>query len=144
MVAALKSAPEHHNFVQPPGIVQATVCVPSGIVAKPGMNCPTVTSLFAADALAKQQNVSWWGGQQLSSKISVNDLASGIPAEITGWKRYLAQEYQRSYHGARPPSGQQVRGPAPAPAAPAPQVQPPVAVQPPPQPPPQRGRGRGR
>ena len=135
MVDALKAVPEHHNFVQPPGIVRATVCVPSGIVATPGMRCPTVTGMFAADALAKQNNASWWGGQELSSVIPVAQRVAGIPAEITGWKRYLAEEYQRSYGGARPA----------APATPAPQTQPASPPQPQqPQPPRRRGRGGGR
>ena len=81
----------------------ATVCVPSGIVKPANSNCPSVTGLFAADALAKQQNNNaWWGGQQLPGAESISARLSGIPSGITGWKLYLAQEYLRSYGGARP------------------------------------------
>ena len=130
-------------FVRPPGVVKATVCVPSGIIYKPGMSCPTVTGDFALDALAKQ-NPNWWGGQQVSGVVPANSNA--IPGDINGWKRYLADEYIRSFHGAAP-AQPAVRNTSPAPAPP---QRPPAAAPPaPPAPPPAaprpapRGRGRG-
>ncbi|HEY7802372.1 MAG TPA: transglycosylase domain-containing protein [Dehalococcoidia bacterium] len=154
IVDALKTVPVHHDFVEPPGIVTATVCVPSGIVKPANSNCPSVTGLFAVDALAKQNNNNaWWGGQQLPGAESISARLSGIPSGITGWKLYLAQEYLRSYGGARPtgPASQVNLGPAPRlpvlPARPAPQVAPPPAAPAPPPapqrvPPGQQRRGR--
>ncbi|MBF6599968.1 MAG: penicillin-binding protein [Dehalococcoidia bacterium] len=127
MVAALNAAPERRPFVQPPGIVTATVCVPSGIVKPPNSTCPSVTGLFAADALAKQaNNDAWWGGQQLPGAVPITARLSGIPAGITGWKLYLAQEYLRTLGTSRQPTPppQARRGPAPiVPVAPVPQLQ---------------------
>jgi membrane peptidoglycan carboxypeptidase len=110
-------------FIRPEGLVQATVCVPSGRPPRPGERCPTVTGTFAAEALNRQDD-SWWGGQKLLGPVSVSQ---GIPAEITGWKRYLAQEYQRSYRGAPIPRSAPPRASAPPP--------PPAQQQPAPPPP---------
>ena len=100
MLDALKSLPQRHPFVRPPGLVEATVCVPSGIVAPAGAHCPTVTGLFAQDALSKQ-DARWWGGRELPSALPLSARIDGIPAGITGWQRYLAEEYLRTY-GAPP------------------------------------------
>src|SRR5438105_2221429 len=59
------------DFVKPPGIVTATVCVPSGLRAVPGSNCPTVTGTFAQDALDKQAD-DWWGGQKLAGPLPLD------------------------------------------------------------------------
>jgi membrane peptidoglycan carboxypeptidase len=119
------------DWPKPDGIVQATVCVPSGIVKQPGMNCPSITGMFAADALARQ-NDHWWGGQPVGQTITGNN-ANSIPEDITGWKRYLADEYASSYRSSGMPAP---RSPAPtappAPGAPAPAAPPQAA--PPPQP----------
>ena len=130
------------DFVKPPGIVTATVCVPSGLRAVPGSNCPTVAGTFAQDALDKQAD-DWWGGQKLAGPLPLDARLARIPAEITGWKRYLADEYGRSYRsgGAPQTSAPPPNSPPPAPPAPAP----PAPVAPPPQPtpvqqPPRRGR----
>ncbi|TAK63412.1 MAG: hypothetical protein EPO22_06620 [Dehalococcoidia bacterium] len=98
MVAAL-AGKQPRDFVKPDGIIKATVCVPSGIAVKPGISCPSVTSTFAAEALARQ-NDTWWGGQDAGVRISNVSL---VPAAITGWKRYLADEYLRSYGPRTPP-----------------------------------------
>ena len=116
IVAALEGKTPR-DFVKPAGIVEATVCVPSGIVKTPQMNCPTVTGMFAQDALSKQ-TPNWWGGQLIGSPGN----PAQIPEEITGWKRTLAQEYQRSGTGAAP---------RPANANPPPQLPPPNQPPPP-------------
>jgi membrane peptidoglycan carboxypeptidase len=98
MVAAL-AGKTPSNFVEPPGLVQATVCVPSGLRATPDMHCPTVTGTFAQDALDREAN-DHWGGEQLDSLVSANTCATCIPSEITGWKRYLAVEYNNRLGGS--------------------------------------------
>ncbi len=115
------------DFVKPDGIVEATVCVPSGLVFEKGMNCPTVKGLFAEDALKKQTD-RWWGGQGIGALGKPK--AGSVPEELTGWKRTLAEEYLRMYRGGRP--AQRTSAPTPvatveqptgqAPAAPAPLV----------------------
>lgn len=121
------------EWPQPDGIVQATVCVPSGIVKQPGMNCPSVTGTFAAAALA-QQNDHWWGGQQVAETIGPSDVNT-IPPDITGWKRYLALEYLRSYGGAPAPAPPPAAAPPPPPAAaPPPTTAPPAQATPQPVP----------
>jgi membrane peptidoglycan carboxypeptidase len=112
MVAALDGKTPR-DFQKPDGIVQATVCVPSGIIKTPQMNCPSVTGMFASDALSKQKP-NWWGGQMIGSTGNPTQ----IPEEITGWKRTLAQEYQRS--GTRPVPTPSVTSGAPPPPPPVP------------------------
>ena len=105
--------------MKPEGIVDATVCVPSGIVATPGTNCRTVTGRFGKQALDNRPP-NWWGGQLVSGQAQVS--ANAIPADITGWKLYVAQEYLSRYGGSRAPSRAQQSSPAqpnPAPRAPA-------------------------
>lgn len=96
MVEALAGR-QPRDFVRPDGLVEATVCVPSGLVYQPGMSCPTVHGLFAEDALKKQTD-RWWGGQAIGSLGG--PLAGRLPEDLTGWKRTLAQEYLRSYRGS--------------------------------------------
>ncbi len=144
IIAALEGKTPR-DFAKPDGIVEATVCVPSGIIRKPEMKCPSVTGTFALDALAKQ-NDHWWGGQDVGS--TPDPLK--IPAEITGWKLQLAQEYLRSY-GTRPAPPRPASPPqtdAPPPPVVPPAAQPPAGgapdVAPPPATPQTRQQGRGR
>ncbi len=120
MVAAL-AGKTPHNFVDPGGLVEATVCVPSGLRATPDMHCPTVTGLFAQDALDRESS-DHWGGEQLNPLVSEDTCATCIPSEITGWKRYLAMEYLNRFGGSYPTSGPQAQESTPAqiPATPAP------------------------
>jgi membrane peptidoglycan carboxypeptidase len=117
------------DWVKPPGIVEATVCVPSGLVAPANGGCRSVTGRFAKQALANRA-ANWWGGQLVAPETQVS--ASTIPADITGWKRYIAQEYMSGYGGSAPP-----RRAAPAPTPQAPQPAPPPNAPGPP------GRGNG-
>jgi membrane peptidoglycan carboxypeptidase len=106
------------DWVRPDGLVQATVCVPSGIRVRPGINCPSVTGLFAEEALARAEAENWWGGQPITTVAASS--ASRIPPEISGWKRYLAEEYLRAYRGGggrmttqpRPNDGPELIAPA--------------------------------
>lgn len=114
MLAALEGRPQQ-DFQRPPGLVQATVCVPSGLTPRPGVSCPTVTGTFAAEALEKR-NEHWWGGQFIGG---INAGFEGrVPGEIFGWKRYLADEYLRTYRFFRAAERQQSDAP-PAMNAPA-------------------------
>ena len=134
MLEALKGKTPH-DFVRPDGLVEATVCVPSGLPVKPGVRCPTVTGLFAADALAVQAT-EHWGGEKLDGLVSADVCSTCIPSQIQGWKRYLANEYLSYYGGSYrsdTPSAQERRA-APAPTASAPAA--PAESQPPPSAPP--------
>jgi membrane peptidoglycan carboxypeptidase len=117
MVMALQGKPAR-DWVKPAGIVDATVCVPSGIVATPGTNCRTVTGRFAKQAL-ENRPPNWWGGQLVSGQTPVN--ANAIPGDVTGWKLYVAQEYMSRYGGSRPPARTQQSAPPPQPAPALPQ-----------------------
>jgi membrane peptidoglycan carboxypeptidase len=79
------------DWVQPDGLEQATVCVPSGLRVQPGMSCRSVTGTFATEALDRQ-NDHWWGGQLISATVDLRAIWR-VPDEITGWKRKLAAEY---------------------------------------------------
>ena len=129
-VMALEGKPAR-DWVRPDGLVEATLCVPSGRRPVEGERCPTVKGIFAAEAIARN-DASWWGGEELDEPYRGN----GVPPEITGWKRTLSEEYLRTYRsgsgGSRTPS----RAPQPTPVAPAP-----VAPTPAPAPPHQDGRG---
>ncbi|HZP58059.1 MAG TPA: transglycosylase domain-containing protein [Dehalococcoidia bacterium] len=117
IVEALKGKPAL-DWTRPDGLETATVCVPSGLRAPAGGGCPTVTGLFATEALDRVQADDYWGGQQLSQPLPASQRLNSIPGEVSGWRRYLAQEYQRSYRGGARPA-QQPRPPAP-PAQPPP------------------------
>jgi membrane peptidoglycan carboxypeptidase len=104
MVRALHDK-EPREWERPPGIVEATVCVPSGLPPVPGTRCPTVTGLFAAEALERMREGTWWGGKPLTTSMPASQLVSRIPAEITGWRRYLAEEYLRHYRAGGGSSG---------------------------------------
>lgn len=125
-VVALEGKPAR-DWVRPDGLVEATVCVPSGRRPVEGERCPTVKGTFAAEAIARN-DASWWGGEELSEPYRGN----GVPPEITGWKRTLAEEYLRAYRGG---SGSSPRAPQPTPTAPPPAA--PTAAPPP------QGDGRG-
>jgi membrane peptidoglycan carboxypeptidase len=120
MVAALEGRPAR-DWVRPAGLVQERVCVPSGRVVAPGVNCRSVTGTFAAEALAKQDDGTW-GGSEIDGELGTNEAVARIPESITGWKRYLAEEYLRRYGAPvrttpRPPA-QTAPPPPPAPAEP--------------------------
>ena len=153
MTLALEGKPRR-EFVRPPGIVEATVCVPSGRVPQPGQSCPSVRGLFAAQALARAADDRWWGGQELTSAFALD--SRGVPSEITDWKRYIAEEYLRTYRRSAG-TGSARAAPTPAPNT---QSAPPEPTPPASQPPPEsdgggngngnngngngNGRGRGR
>jgi len=127
MLAALDGKTPR-DFVRPDGLVEATVCVPSGWRATSGARCPTVTGLFAEDALARQTEATW-GGESITSVAAGDLCATCIPEEITDWKRYLAQEYLRNYSttSQRPtpsPVGQPTVTPQSPVAQPTPQLPP--------------------
>lgn len=122
---------EPRDWVRPDGLVEATVCVPSGRKPIEGERCPTVRGTFAAQAIARN-DASWWGGEELSEPYRGN----GVPPEITGWKRTLSEEYLRMYR-----AGGGSRTPARAPQQPAPAQPAPVAPPSAPAPPQQDGRG---
>jgi membrane peptidoglycan carboxypeptidase len=115
-VAALEGRPAR-DWVRPPGLEDATVCVPSGKRAAPGVRCgQTVRGLFATKALDQDQ-AHWWGGQQVANGSDPN----AIPPEFSGMQRYLAEEYMRRLAPAPAPRRQQApppQPPAPAPAQP--------------------------
>lgn len=96
MVAALDGTPVR-EFLRPAGVVEATLCVPSGRAVTPGEYCRTAKGMFAAAAIDRIGE-TWWGGQQLISTSAVK--AGAIPSGVDGWKRTLAQEYLRYF--ARP------------------------------------------
>jgi membrane peptidoglycan carboxypeptidase len=137
MLEALKGKTPR-DFVRPDGLVEATVCVPSGLPVQPGVHCPTVTGLFAADALAVQ-STDHWGGEKLDGLVSADVCSTCIPSQIQGWKRYLANEYLSRYGGYYSSSGSSSgssRSPAPTASAPSqPESQPaptaPAAAAPP-------------
>jgi membrane peptidoglycan carboxypeptidase len=130
MVNALEGRPQR-DWIQPAGIVEARVCVPSGIVWQAGMNCPTVTGRFVKEALDRQTD-RWWGGQSVGV-LTTGVGATRIPEEITGPKRQLAEEYLRGYRGGSGGSRTDTRTSAPPPPPPAP-----PPPQEPPAPPPAR------
>jgi membrane peptidoglycan carboxypeptidase len=132
MLEALKGKTPR-EFTRPDGLVEATVCVPSGLPVKPGIRCPTVTGLFAADALATQGS-DHWGGEQLDGLVSADLCSTCIPSQIQGWKRYLANEYLSYYGGSyrtdTASAQERPAAPSPTPAASAPPAAPPPAAPP--------------
>lgn len=128
MVRANEGLPAR-DWVKPPGIVRATVCVPSGVVVDNKTSCRSVTGEFVLSALAKQ-TPEWWGGQRLGSPRGADALTT-VPEGLDEWKRYLAVEYLRAYAAQPSPT-----------AAPAPQQ--PAGGANNDQPPGNRGRGNGR
>lgn len=114
-------------WVKPPGVVEATVCVPSGVIAEKDTPCRKVKGDFALIALAKQDG-QWWGGEALPRPRTAKDLTT-IPAELLEWRAYLAKEYARTLgsggSGAprsapRPEPTPQSQQPPPAAPTPAP------------------------
>ena len=119
-VAALEGRPAR-DWVKPAGLEEATVCVPSGKRVTEKVKCQSVKGTFATKALERDQAI-FWGGQDYPDG---QDPAK-IPADVTGLKRYLAEEYLRRFV---PPAPR--RAPAPPPAAPV--APPPTDAVPPPQ-----------
>lgn len=122
IIAALEGK-EARDWVKPAGIIEATVCVPSGLRPVQGQSCPTVKGLFAEQALSRN-DVAWWGGQELTSPVPSDPRT--IPAEITGWKRTLAEEYLRSYRAAPVRRSAPATQPAPTPVVVPEQAPPPA------------------
>ncbi len=123
IVAAHKDLPKH-DFVVPPGIVTATVCVPSGMAPTPTCG-RTVTGQFVEASLNKQPD-TWWSSRGFNP-----------PPDVTGYKRQLAYELAGMSIGgpARRPTPTATASAAPAvpfPAAPTPRR---PAAQPPTGPP---------
>ncbi|HXK34784.1 MAG TPA: transglycosylase domain-containing protein, partial [Dehalococcoidia bacterium] len=80
------------NFVRPPGIVRATVCVPSGMRPTPACG-RTVTGEFVAASL-KNQPDDWWGRvEERDGRLVVVERGFRPPPDVTGYKRALAMEY---------------------------------------------------
>ncbi|MBI5287412.1 MAG: transglycosylase domain-containing protein [Chloroflexi bacterium] len=104
-----------HDWIEPPGIVEATVCVPSGVVAESDSRCRKVKGRFVLEALARQTD-NWWGGEMLSSPRTEQSL-SKVPAELDEWKRYLADEYLHRYGGGSPRKEESTPAPPPPLAA---------------------------
>jgi membrane peptidoglycan carboxypeptidase len=116
MLRALEGRPAR-DWERPPGIVDATVCVPSGLVATQATRCRTVTGQFSAEALAQQNGGDWWGGQHIPGLGLRDDWYSRVPPGLDEVKRKLAEEYLSRYGApARAPA------PTPAPAPPPPQA----------------------
>jgi membrane peptidoglycan carboxypeptidase len=112
--AVLKDRPAR-DWVKPERIVKARVCVPSGIVVEAGINCRSVEGEFAAQSL---RHADTWGGTVLAPGHPPISPTT-IPAEITEWKRYVAQEYLRQL-----PHRERRTTPATPPAAPTPATEP--------------------
>lgn len=83
------------SFVRPPGIVTATVCVPSGL--KPTPACRrTLTGEFVAASLRDGWD-DWWGRVEArDGRLVVVERGFRPPDDVTGYKRTLAMEYATS------------------------------------------------
>ncbi len=95
------------DWVKPAGIVQAEVCVPSGIRSSVSERCRSVRGEFAQEALDNHPP-NWWGGEEISG---APPPPGRVPDGLSQWREYLAQEYLRQYGAPRP-------APTPAPAPP--------------------------
>lgn len=125
------------DWAKPPGIVEASVCVPSGIVAPKNATCRTVKGMFVLEALAKQTD-RWWGGEELDAPRDARSLTS-VPAGLDEWRTYLANEYLRRYGGG---GGSRPATPAASPTGEAAPATPEPVVEATPEP--ERGRDRDR
>lgn len=96
MTKALEGRPAR-DWVKPAGIVETSVCVPSGIIVQKDTRCRSVKGAFSLAALA-QQTADWWGGELLGRERTTKDLTS-VPEELLEWRAYLAKEYLRVYGG---------------------------------------------
>ena len=114
MVAALEGRPAR-EFLRPAGIVEATLCVPSGRPKRPEEHCNAVTGMFAAAAIHHEEE-DWWGGQQLISASTSSTKPGIIPLGVEGWKRKLAEEYLR--YGPRRTAPQPTTTPSAEPSMP--------------------------
>lgn len=128
MVAAHEGLPAR-DFERPDGIVQATVCVPSGLEPTPACG-RTVTGQFVEESLQKRPD-DWWGRVETQDgKLIVLSRRFDPPPDVTGYKRRLALEYAGAAIPAARPRGGEWAQPTSAPAAP--RVPPPIPATPPP------------
>jgi membrane peptidoglycan carboxypeptidase len=112
MTKALEGKPAR-DWVKPAGIVEATVCVPSGAIVHKDTRCRSVKGDFALSALG-QQTAEWWGGELLPRARTEKDLSTA-PPELSEWRAYLAKEYLRVYGGGSGGGSQRPQAPAAAP-----------------------------
>jgi len=113
MEAALEGKPAL-TFEQPPGVVKATVCFPSGKL--PTEYCgKTVDDLFAADSLPKQKD-DWWRPLKIDSRngLLATEMTPPqfiqervflvLPEGLTGFDRQQAEEWARALGVALAPT----------------------------------------
>jgi len=113
MEAALEGKPAL-TFEQPPGVVKATVCFPSGKL--PTEYCgKTVDDLFAADSLPKEKD-DWWRPLKidtrnglLATEMTPPQFVQGrvflvLPEGLTGFDRQQAEEWARALGVALAPT----------------------------------------
>jgi membrane peptidoglycan carboxypeptidase len=105
MVAALADR-ETTSFVRPPGVVSATVCVPSG--KRPSEYCQkTTTDLFVQGSLPTEED-DWWqpmkidkrNGKLATELTPPKDVEEKVflvlPPELSGFSREQAEEWAKS------------------------------------------------
>lgn len=130
MIAAHEGLPVR-DFERPDGIVETTVCVPSGLEPTPACG-RTVTGQFVEESLQKRPD-DWWGRVDTQDgKLIVLSRRFDPPPDVTGYKRRLALEYAgaaisggafRSSQHAQPATAaaaSPVASPAPVASAPVP------------------------
>ena len=113
MEAALEGKPAL-TFEQPPGVVKATVCFPSGKL--PTEYCgKTVDDLFAADSLPKEKD-DWWRPLKIDSRngLLATEMTPPqfiqervflvLPEGLTGFDRQQAEEWARALGVALAPT----------------------------------------
>jgi len=113
MEAALEGQPAL-TFEQPPGVVKATVCFPSGKL--PTEYCgKTVEDLFVADSLPKEKD-DWWRPLKIDTRngLLATELTPPqfvqervfmvLPEGLTGFSREQAEEWARALGVALAPT----------------------------------------
>jgi membrane peptidoglycan carboxypeptidase len=113
MEAALEGKPAL-TFEQPPGVVKATVCFPSGKL--PTEYCgKTVDDLFAADSLPKEKD-DWWRPFKIDTRngLLATEMTPPqfvqervflvLPEGLTGFDRQQAEEWAQALGVALPPT----------------------------------------
>jgi membrane peptidoglycan carboxypeptidase len=113
MEAALEGKPAL-TFEQPPGVVKATVCFPSGKL--PTEYCgKTVDDLFAADSLPKEKD-DWWRPLKIDTRngLLATEMTPPqfiqervflvLPESLTGFSRQQAEEWARALGVALAPT----------------------------------------
>jgi membrane peptidoglycan carboxypeptidase len=113
MEAALEGKPAL-TFEQPPGVVKATVCFPSGKL--PTEYCgKTVDDLFAADSLPKEKD-DWWRPLKIDTRngLLATEMTPPqfiqervflvLPEGLTGFDRQQAEEWARALGVALAPT----------------------------------------